>query len=141
MDNNDIELNEHQTDIYDDLIKEFSDGRKKIYEMLEELDNISKNVKELFPDKFDSRYRMIFQERVKAVTELFKACLDMRKEISKNIKEEFELRKKIGPSDSIDGLEELLNISSMAEKIEDFQKTLIKTKKRAKINEMEVADE
>jgi len=121
---------ENQDDIYDNLISEFANSRKQIYGMLEELEVISKSVKELFPDKFDARYRMVFQERVKAVTELFKACLDMRKEITKNIKEEIELRRKVGPKDSIENIEELLNVALMAEKLEEFQRTLkIQSKK------------
>jgi len=127
-----IEEDSNQDDIFDSLVKEFSSSRKEIYKMIEELDGIMKNVKQLFPDKFDARYRMVFQERVKAVTELFKACLDMRKEITKNIKEEVELRRKVGKSDSIENIEEILNIASMAEKIEDFQNKVTKTKSKVK---------
>jgi len=133
-----IEEDSDQQDIFESLIKEFSQSRQEIYGMLEELDKISKNVKELFPDKFDARYRMAFQERVKAVTELFKACLDMRKEITKNIKEEIELRRRIGKSDSIENIEEILNIASMAEKIEDFQKKVSVNKKKIKQKHIKV---
>jgi len=133
-----IEEDSDQQDIFESLIKEFSQSRQEIYGMLEELDKISKNVKELFPDKFDARYRMVFQERVKAVTELFKACLDMRKEITKNIKEEIELRRRIGKSDSIENIEEILNIASMAEKIEDFQKKVSVNKKKIKQKHIKV---
>ena len=129
-DSNFIDEESNQDDIFDSLIKEFSKSRNEIYSMIEELDGIMKNVKELFPEKFDARYRMVFQERVKAVTELFKACLDMRKEITKNIKEEIELRRKVGKSDSIENIEEILNIASMAEKIEDFQSKVKISKKK-----------
>jgi len=121
-----------ERDPFEDLILEFTESRKKIYGMLEELESISSSVKELFPEKFDARFRLVFQERVKAVTELFKACLDMRKEISKSIKDEIEIRRKVGPNDSIDNIEDLLNIASMADKIEEFQNTISKSKKKSK---------
>jgi len=121
-----------EVDPFEDLIREFTESRKQIYKMLEELEKISTSVKELFPEKFDARFRLVFQERVKAVTELFKACLDMRKEISKSIKEEIEIRRKVGPNDSIDNIEDLLNIASMADEIEKFQNKVKKSKKKAK---------
>ena len=36
-------------------------------------------------------YRRFFEEKIKSVTELFRVMLDMRKEIIKNTKDEFEL--------------------------------------------------
>jgi len=119
-----LETKQLQDEKIEKLLEEFTKTRDSIYEMITEVEEISKTVKSLFPtaDKFDHRYRMIFQERVKATTELFKTLLDMRKEITKSIKDEIELRRKVKSSDS-DNIEDLLNISSIMDKIEGMQQS------------------
>ena len=42
------------------LLIQFANCRQEITEMIKEIEEISKIVKSLFPDKFDTRYRMIF---------------------------------------------------------------------------------
>ena len=135
------EIKELQDNIITDniikkLIGEFSETRDEIKKMIVEIEEISKNVKDLFPDKFDARYRMIFQERVKATTELFKTLLDMRKELTKSIKDEIDIRRKI-KSGKIENLEDLLDVSHIMDRIGEFQETTKKVKKKEKsINEI-----
>ena len=135
------EIKELQDNIITDniikkLIGEFSETRDEIKNMIIEIEEISKNVKDLFPDKFDARYRMIFQERVKATTELFKTLLDMRKELTKSIKDEIDIRRKI-KSGKIENLEDLLDMSHIMDRIGEFQETTKKVKKKEKsINEI-----
>lgn len=111
------------------LLIQFANCRQEITEMIKEIEEISKIVKSLFPDKFDTRYRMIFQERVRATTELFKTLLDMRKEIIKSIKDEIEIRRRLNKGDKIEDLEGLLNMSSIMEKIENLENKKNKSKK------------
>lgn len=121
-----------QDDKLSELLEEFSKTRDSIYKMIKEVEEIADNVRQLFPtsDKFDHRYRMVFQERVKATSELFKTLLDMRKEITKSIKDEIELRRKVKSGEaSFDNIEELINISSIVDKIENMKnkgKTIVK---------------
>ena len=78
-------------EIYDDLIKEFMSQRNAIKEMINDLEQIKSKIDTLFPQQLDKRYMRFFEEKIKSVTELFKVILDMRKEIIKNTKDEFEL--------------------------------------------------
>jgi len=118
---NNIEEDEEDNDAIYSLLDKFSESRASIQKMIDEIEEITTTVKQLFPDNFDVRYRLVFQERVKAVTELFKTLLDMRKEITKNIKDEIEIRRKVKSKNSLGNIEEMLNMNSIMEKIEDFQ--------------------
>jgi len=132
-----MESVDNHDDKLSSLLEEFSKTRDAIYEMIAEVETISKNVKQMFPtsDKFDNRYRMVFQERVKATSEIFKTLLDMRKEITKSIKDEIELRRKVKSGETkFDDIEELINVSSLVDKIEKMQnKAEAKSEKIIKI--------
>ena len=81
-------------DRIDQLLKEFSEQRDALNKMVDELEAIKSKVDRLFPESIDQRYLRFFNEKVKSATELFKAVLDIRKEIMKSLKDEIELRKK-----------------------------------------------
>ena len=78
-------------DIYENLINEFIEQRNAIKIMILELEKIKEKIDSLFGNSLDKRYMRFFEEKIKSVTELFKTILDMRKEIIKNAKDEFEL--------------------------------------------------
>jgi len=130
----------NKEDKFQSLLEEFTKVRDSIYKMIEDVEVISANVKDLFPEKFDARYRMIFQERVKATTEIFKTLLDMKKEITKNIKDEIDIRRKIQSGDKFEQIEELINMSDMMDKIEEFESKIKKTVKKTKTKPKKVVE-
>ncbi len=131
-----------QESIIENLLTKFSETRDSVEAMIVEVEEITKTVKSLFPDKFDVRYRMVFQERVRAVTELFKTLLDMKKEITKSIKDEIDLRQKVGKGDKFGNIESLINMSSIIEQIEDLQtNNVIKAKNIKKKTKKKLDDE
>lgn len=117
-------------DRIDQLLKEFSDQRDALNRMVTELEGIKSKVDRLFPESIDQRYLRFFNEKVKSATELFKAVLDIRKEIMKSLKDEIEMRKKFELKvDSDDDLEKLVDVRSLARKIEAISEINNKTKK------------
>lgn len=103
------------------LLLEFEDHRKAIKEMILELDTIKKNIDKLIPTTLDARYIRFFEEKVKSITQLFNALLEMRKEITKSVREEIDLRRKIDFSDTIENLEDLIDVRKVAQSVEDFK--------------------
>jgi len=114
-----------QIQVITDLLLEFKEHRDEIKKMIIEVESIRKQVDGLFPEKLDKRFLNLFEERVKAVSNLFNTLLDMRKEITKSIKDEIELRRRM-LKEGIDGtsnIEDMLDIRSIARKVEKFKKT------------------
>lgn len=119
-----------------ELLNEFALHRDEIKKMIVEVDDLRQDIDKLIPKKLDARYIRFFEEKVKSMTSFFSALLDMRKEIIKSIKDEIELRRKLGAArDEID-VESAIDIRSVVEKIEEFQKKSTQLKenrlKRAK---------
>jgi hypothetical protein len=125
---------ENEYDIYENLIEEFILQRNAIKEMIVDLEKIKTKIDTLFPEQLDKRYMRFFEEKIKSVTELFRVMLDMRKEIIKNTKDEFELRRKLNSSgdEDIDGI---FDIKKIAEKVERLRKE--KEKMEQKIDNQE----
>lgn len=103
------------------LLEEFEDHRKAIKEMIIELNGIKANIDRLIPTTLDARYIRFFEEKVKSITQLFNSLLEMRKEITKSVREEIDLRRKIDVKDGIDDIEDLIDIRKVAEKVEGFK--------------------
>ena len=103
------------------LLEEFEDHRKAIKEMIVELNAIKANIDRLIPTTLDARYIRFFEEKVKSITQLFNSLLEMRKEITKSVREEIDLRRKIDVKDGIDDIEDLIDIRKVAEKVEGFK--------------------
>jgi len=111
-------------DRIEQLLKEFSEQRDALNKMVTELEVIKSKVDRLFPETLDSRYVRFFNEKVQSATELFKAVLDIRKEIMKSLKDEIEMRKKIELKiDDDEELEKLVDVRSLARKIEKINET------------------
>lgn len=112
-------MDEHQYDQYQNLIEEFIQQRVAIKEMITELEKIKEKIDLLFGNSLDKRYTRFFEEKVKTMSELFRVILDMRKEIIKNTKDEFEIRRKIFIDDGDDNdFDKLIDIRKIAERIE-----------------------
>lgn len=118
---------EQQEHIIDSLLSEFKAQRDEIKKMIEELQEARTNINNIFPEKLDQRYRYYFEEKVKAVTNLFSVLLDMRKEINKSLKDEIELRRKIKGPGEID-LEDILDVRKIARSVEHFNDEVKKIK-------------
>jgi len=111
-------------DRIEQLLKEFSEQRDALNKMVAELEVIKSKVDRLFPETLDSRYVRFFNEKVQSATELFKAVLDIRKEIMKSLKDEIEMRKKFELKiDDDEELEKLVDVRSLARKIEKINET------------------
>lgn len=115
-------MEQTQDEIYDGLIKEFMSQRNAIKEMITDLERIKSKIDSLFPVQLDKRYMRFFEEKIKSTTELFKVILDMRKEIIKNTKDEFELRRKLNSSDDPSDIDGIFDIKKIAERVERLRK-------------------
>lgn len=104
------------------LLSEYDIHRASIKEMIEDLEKIRQRIDILIPDTLDARYIRFFEEKVKAITGLFSSLLDMRKEIAKSIKDEIDIRRKIKNAENQFDIDDLVDIRSMAFKIDEFKK-------------------
>ena len=119
------------------LLVEFEDHRKAIKEMIVELDGIKKNIDRLIPASLDARYIRFFEEKVKSITALFNALLDMRKEIIKSVREEIEIRRKVETKDGIDDIEDMIDVRRVAKKVESFKADREKFKAKIERHDLE----
>jgi len=98
----------------DKLIEDYQNNRKKIFKMIEKLeehlDIVDSEMKSAKKNFRTSNY--VFDTKLKMITEYFKLILDMRKEISKSIKDEFVLRRQLG-----DGEEDIDDIHRFLKKL------------------------
>jgi len=119
-------------DLLDELLTEYKEHRLEIKKMIAELDSIKEKIDRLIPTSLDARYLRFFEEKVKTITSLFNALLDMRKEITKSVKEEIEIRRKVTTKSGEEEIEDLIDIRRAAEKIEDFKREQEAYKKKIK---------
>jgi hypothetical protein len=114
-------MSENEYDKYEQLINEFKEQRDALKLMIVDLEKLKAKIEVLFPESLDKRYIRFFEEKVKSVTELFRAILDMRKEIAENAKDEFVLRQKLsGPE--LDDYEGVFDIRKIAQRVESLSK-------------------
>lgn len=105
---------------YEELIDEYREQRIALKSMVADLENLKIGVEKLFPERLDARNIKFLEEKVKAITDLFKAILDIRKELSKSVKDEIELRRKLNEKEE-DG-DNMENIAELAKKVEALTK-------------------
>lgn len=117
------------SDVYDELIDEFKKQRLAIQSMLDDLEKFKNKIDSLLPESLDKRYIRFFEEKIKSVTELFKVMLDMRKEIIKNTKDEFELRRKLNSSDDDTDIG-IFDIKKIAERVDNLRKNKEKAEQK-----------
>jgi len=111
-----------EQEIINGLLVEYKQQRDALVVMITDIEKIKMKIDNLLPEKLDNRSSIWFQERVKAITELFKAVLDMRKEISKSLKDEMEYRRKSSREDDKDYDDE--DIRYLARRVEELGKSL-----------------
>jgi len=127
-------------DHIDNLLVEFAGQRDEIKGMLNELETLKQNIDSLFPETMDKRYKMFFDEKVKAATSFFNVLLDMRKELIKSLKDEIEIRRKIEHKDKMYDMDELLDVRKMARKVESFKDKTEKLKKKRNTKDEIISD-
>jgi|GEM_PF-2140470 len=112
------------------LLEEFNENRVALKAMITDLESVKERIESLFPTDTDNfRHRHIFAERVKSATELFKALLDIRRELARSIKDEIEIRRKIDLSED-DDLDKVYDIREMAGRLEKLVENTKKTEKK-----------
>ena len=120
-------------EIVEGLLLEFKEQRDSLKLMILDLEKVKEKIDNLFPEgTLDKRYSRFFEEKVKSATGIFSALLDIRKEISRGLKDEIELRRKLvkEEKDFGAGLENLLDIGNLASKFEKLQKVNNKAKEK-----------
>jgi hypothetical protein len=105
------------------LIEEFAIQRAELNNMIKDLEKIKAKIDTLFPENLDKRYIRFFEEKMKSLTSLFGTILDIRKEIMKSVKTEFDLRKHL--TEISDNSDDPLNDFD----IDQFDKAISKLKK------------
>jgi hypothetical protein len=122
-------MEQSNQEIIHELLTEFNEHRGAIKQMIVDLETIKANIDRLIPAKLDARYARFFEEKVKSVTELFKTLLEMRKEIQKSLKEEIDIRRKIDLSGEETDVEKMIDIRSLADKVQGFQDKRVKMRR------------
>ena len=103
-----------------ELLQEYKENREALKVLLTDIEAIKEQVTNIFPDTIDKRYKYLFEEKIKTATAFFNSLLDIRKEISRSLKDEMEVRRKISGA-GIGDLEDLLNIADLADRVERAQ--------------------
>ena len=114
------------------LLEEFKVQRNEIKDMVEEIEKLRTQVAKLFPESVDARTRKFLEDKVKTMVGFYNVLLDMRKEISKSVKDEMEMRRRL-TSEEFDpeDIDTLLDIADLSKKVEKFseQKTKLQNKR------------
>lgn len=76
------------------LIEELSENRRGQYVILEKVVGIRNKIEEFVPDIKEFRNRYLAQEKMKAVADIIKAELEIRKSIDTSVIKEIDLRNK-----------------------------------------------
>jgi len=113
------------------LLAEFDDHRIAIKVMIKDLEEIKQHVDKILPASLDARYIRFFEEKIKTITALFNALLEMRKEIARSVREEIEIRRKLHKGENAFELEDVFNVRDFADKIDQFKVT--QEKMRSKV--------
>jgi hypothetical protein len=117
--------------IIQNLLNEFQLQRDEIKDMVIEIEKMRVQVGLLFPDVIDMRTRKFLEDKIKAMVGFYNVLLDMRKEISKSVKDELEFRRRLTDDEiDLDDIDELLDIGELSRTVEKFQEKKDKIKKK-----------
>ncbi len=125
--------NEENEEIIDLLLAEFREQREELKNLIKDLETLKSKVDKLFPETLDKRFMRFFEEKVKTATGLFNSILDIRKEVTKSLKDEIEIRRKIVKTEEDEFNE--LDIQNLADRVEKLNK--YREKKKQKMLELE----
>lgn len=122
------------------LLEEYNEHRSAIKNMIQDLEEIKENVEKILPKSLDARYIRFFEEKIKTITALFNALLEMRKEIARSVREEIEIRRKLDKGDDSYDLEDVFNVRDLAAKIDEFKLDQEKVREKVAKNAKELTD-
>ena len=114
------------------LLEEYDDHRKAIKVMIKDLEGIKDMVDTIIPKTMEARYIRFFEEKIKTITALFNALLEMRKEVARSVREEIEIRRKLDTGDNTFEIEDVFNVRDFADKIDEFKQKQQKMKEKLK---------
>lgn len=113
-------------DIILGLLLEFKSQRDEVVAMVEEVEDLRSQVSLLFPEKIDIRTRKFLEDKVKAMVGFYNVLLDMRKEISKSIKDELDFRRRLETEEfDPEDISEFLDIHELSKKVDKFKQQKI----------------
>lgn len=115
------EIKDEQQERIEALLGEYDEHRIAIKDMISQMEDLRANIEKLFPQKLDARFVRFFEEKIKTMTALFNSLLEMRKEVTKSVKDEIEIRRRIKTDDELIDIEDMLDVRSMASKIDKFK--------------------
>ena len=104
------------------LLLEFKDQREQIKNMVDEVEKLRAQISLLFPESIDARTRKFLEDKIKTMVAFYNVLLDMRKEITKSLKDELDVRRRLEDGDELGDIAEMLDISDMARRVETFKK-------------------
>jgi len=120
--------------VFEGLLTEFQENRKKLHEMIADLEEVKVKIDKLIPKKLDQRYRFMFEERVKTIVSMFTTLLDVRKEITRSLKDELDFRRRLADKHGdMDDIEGKIDVQALAARVEKLNKKTTETKKKANI--------
>ena len=121
--------------VFESLLQEFQENRKKLHEMIVDLEKVKDKIDELLPEKLDKRFKFYFEERVKTVVSMFNTLLDVRKEITRSLKDELDIRRRlVSDHGDLDDIEGKIDVQAIAARVEKLNKKTKDTKKRANVH-------
>jgi len=127
-------------EIFEELLEQFKGNRDKLITMINDLEKIQEKIERLIPESLDKRYKFFFEERVKTIIGVFTALLDIRKEISRSLKDEIDLRRKLTLGDE-ESVEESIDIIGLAKRVERLQKKTAESEKKGnKLEELVLSE-
>jgi hypothetical protein len=110
----------------EELLESLKKNRSDLIAMVDELEGFKKNISSLFPEKLDQRYVRLFEEKIRTITSLFQLILEIRKEFTKQIVQEIEVRRKLKLDGNEDDISDIIDIREVARKVENLQKEKLK---------------
>jgi len=123
-----------QDEKIESLLGEFLEHRAAIRVLIGDLERIKLTVDRLIPESLDARYVRFFEEKIKTITSLFTTLLEMRKEISKSVKDEIDIRRRFVSKGEQQDIEQVIDIRAMAKKIKEFEDIVCNEKEKRGID-------
>jgi hypothetical protein len=123
-----------QDEKIESLLGEFLEHRTAIRVLIGDLERIKLTIDRLIPDSLDARYVRFFEEKIKTITSLFTTLLEMRKEISKSVKDEIDIRRRFVSKGEQQDIEQVIDIRAMAKKIKEFEDIVCNEKEKRGID-------
>lgn len=109
-------------DIVISLLIEFKEQREQIKGMVTEVEMLRDQMSMLFPEKINATTRKFLEDKIKTMVSFYNVLLDMRKEISKSVREELDFRRRLENEEfDPDDISDLLDISDISKKVEKFK--------------------